>query len=63
MWGTIRRERSRILDATPLSELAAVAGSAHLHTLNREHLAVDAFVQLASVRNRLIWRIIDEVQA
>lgn len=43
--------------------LRQVAGSAHLHTLNREHLAADAIVQLASVRDRLIGRIIDEVQA
>ncbi len=43
--------------------LRQVAGSSHLHTLNREHLAADAIVQLASVRDRLIGRIIDDVQA
>lgn len=38
-----------------------VAGSSYLHRLNREHLAADAVIQLASIRDRLIGRIIDEV--
>ncbi|MEA2023184.1 MAG: nucleotidyltransferase domain-containing protein [Actinomycetota bacterium] len=40
-----------------------VAGSSYLHRLNREHLAADAIVQLASIRDRLTGRIADEVGA
>ncbi len=39
-----------------------VAGSSYLHRLNREHLAADAIVELASIRDRLIGRIVDEVE-
>ena len=37
------------------------AGSAHLYTLNREHLAASAIVELASLRQRLVHRIAEEV--
>ena len=39
------------------------AGSSYLHTLNREHLVAGAVVELASIRERLIGRIVDEVAA
>lgn len=38
------------------------AGSAHLYTLNREHLAASAIVELASLRQRLVDRIAGEVR-
>jgi len=40
-----------------------VVGSAYLHTLNRDHLAAEAITQLASIRDRLIGRIMNEVTA
>ena len=39
-----------------------IAGSSNLHRLNREHLAADAVIQLASIRERLIGRIAGEVE-
>ncbi len=39
-----------------------VAGSSYLHRLNREHLTADAIIELASIRDRMIGRIVDEVQ-
>lgn len=36
------------------------AGSAHLYTLNREHLAAPAIVELASLRQRLVDRIAEQ---
>lgn len=37
------------------------AGRAYLYQLNRDHLAADAVVQLASVRTRLVDRLRDEI--
>lgn len=39
-----------------------VAGSSYLHRLNRDHLAANAIVDLASIRDRLFGRIVDEVE-
>jgi len=62
-----RVSQKRVSDILNTLTLAGIvtrqsAGSSYLHQLNRDHLAADAIVDLASIRDRLIGRILAEAQ-